>query len=74
MLAGPDAAGLLEPVRRIIDRAPCRAGATVVDGVLVVRWLGPDPAEVRAGYGACVAALMQQADPARSDLPAVWHI
>ena len=74
VLAGPDAAGLLEPVRRIIDRAPCRAGATVVGGVLVARWLGPDPAEVRAGYGECVAALMQQADPARSGLPVVWHV
>lgn len=74
VLAGPDAAGMLEPVRRIIDRAPCRAGATVVGGVLVARWLGPDPAEVRAGYGECAAALMQQADPARSSLPVVWYV
>ena len=74
VVAGPDAAGLLEPVRRIIDRAPYRAGATVAGGVLVARWLGPDPAEVRAGYGECAAALMQQADPARSGLPVVWHV
>ncbi len=74
VLAGPDAAGLLEPVRRIIDRAPCRAGATVIGEVLVARWLGLDPAEVRVGYGECAAALMQQADPARSSLPVVWHV
>ena len=74
VLAGSNAAGMLEPVRRIIDRAPCRAGVTVVGGVLVARWLGPDPAEVRAGYGECAAALMQQADPVRTGLPVVWHV
>ena len=74
VLAGPNAAGMLEPVRRIIDQAPCRAGATVVGEVLVARWLGSDPAEVRAGYGECAAALMQQAEPARSGLPVVWHV
>lgn len=74
VLAGPDAEGMLEPVRHIIDRAPCRAAATLVGGVLVARWLGADPAEVRVGYGECAAALMRQVDPARSGLPVVWHV
>jgi urease accessory protein len=68
------AAGLLEPVRHIIDQALCRAGATVVGGVLVARWLGSDPAEVRAGYGECAAALMHQTGPARPGPPVVWHV
>ena len=67
-----DAANTIETARRFIERSGMRAGASVVNGVLLTRFLGRDTLAVRrdlarfiAGFRAVVGGL-----PAR--LPRVW--
>jgi urease accessory protein len=44
----PDAADRLDLARALLDQQKVRSGATCVGPVLVLRWLGQDPAAVRA--------------------------
>jgi urease accessory protein len=71
--AGPGACGRLELARDLLERAE-GAGATAVNDLLVVRWLGTDPLLLRrsfarfwGGFRAAVAGL----PPA---LPRLWHV
>ena len=74
--AGGDA-----PRRLDFARAACagagrglRAAATLVNGVLVVRWLGRDPAGVRAAFGEFWRAFRAEALGRPPRLPVLWHV
>jgi urease accessory protein len=51
-----------------------RAGATVVNGLLVARWLGPDPLALRRGYAELACHLRDAAMGLPARLPRLWHI
>lgn len=55
--AAADAHEWLEGVRAVLAAAPSRSGATSMPGVLIVRWLGPDPAVLRRQVAALAAYL-----------------
>jgi len=72
--AGADAAAWLDLARALTAQEGVRAGATLCGTVLVMRWLGAEPAKVRTafekfwtGFRAAVADL-----PPR--LPRLWHV
>jgi urease accessory protein len=62
---GPDAALRLEAARAVLDAD--RAGATLINGVLICRMLAPDGAALRATILRLLAALRDGAAP-----PRVW--
>jgi urease accessory protein UreH len=62
-----------EPFASAISTPPAvRAGATLLPGLLVARWLGPDAAEVRRALGRFVRSFRAQV--LRRPLPALWHV
>lgn len=76
LYCGPDAADRLERAR---DGLPTggdglRTGATLVNGVLLVRWLDTDAARLRAAFGAFWAYFRHAAGAGEARLPRLWHI
>ncbi len=75
---GADAKTLVEAARGLLERtgaAPeVRAACTAFDNLLLVRWLGPDPAEVRQSLGAFWAAFRALAGSRPGTLPTLWRI
>ncbi len=74
--AGADAEARLDEARAAAAAAPAglRAAATVVNGVLIGRWLGADPAAARAAFGAFWAAFRAAAFGRPPQLPTIWRI
>src|SRR5262249_32710171 len=74
LYAGPDAADHLPLARKLTAAAGCRAGATLVNGTLLARFLAEDPAMLRSDLVAYVSALRHAAagHPARP--PRQWRI
>ncbi|TLU70608.1 urease accessory protein UreD [Lichenicoccus roseus] len=69
VLAGPDAAAQLEPVRALLDIAPgVEAGASAWDGMLVIRILAREAAALRA----CILHVLSLLRDGRP-LPQVWR-
>lgn len=64
----------LEAARELLARTAgaFRAGATAFEHLLLVRWLGRDPAEVRRAFGAFWAAFRELALGRPARLPAIW--
>jgi urease accessory protein len=50
-----------------------RAGVTVVNSLLVTRWLGPDPLALRRAYGELACHLRQATMGLPARLPRLWH-
>lgn len=73
--AGPDAAKQLATARRILEETggKSRCGATVVGGLLLVRWLG-DAYPLRRAFGAFWAAFRHAAGGLPPALPRLWHV
>ncbi len=79
ILAPPegDPQGFVEAARSVQRQSLAqglRAGVTAVGGLLVARWLGPDPLALRRAYGdlACHLRAAAMGLPAR--LPRLWHV
>jgi len=51
-----------------------RAGATVVNGMLVARWLGRDAADLRRAFGDFWAGFRAAAGGKRPALPRLWYV
>ncbi len=66
LYVAPDAADRLDVVRLALDAAECDHGASARGGVLIVRFLGPDPAGVRDGMIRAIGQLSAR------PLPRVW--
>jgi urease accessory protein len=74
VLAGGDSAPLLDGVRAAQEGYQGRTGATLVNGLLVARWLDDDAARLRKSFGAVWAALRHQAAGLPPKLPRLWEI
>lgn len=72
--AGDDAPRHLDGARRLATAPGLRAGATLVNGVLVVRWLADDPAAARAAFGKFWRAFRAAALGRPPRLPTIWRI
>ena len=70
----------LEKAREILARTGSaaghgpRSGATLVNGVLVMRWIGPDAAEVRGAFGAFWQEFRAAIGGLPGRLPRLWHV
>ena len=73
---GDDAADLLEGARASLgdDGDELRGGATLVNGVLILRWLGRDAFTLRRAYGSFWEAFRQEAAGLPGSLPRLWHM
>jgi urease accessory protein len=74
LYVGEDGAALLPRARALTDDGPSRAGATLVNGVLLARFLGPRAADVREHLGRYLSGLRQAALGLPARLPRVWGI
>lgn len=74
VLAGGDAAPLLDRVRQAQDGYGGRAGATIVNGILLARWLDGDAARLRRNFGQAWASLRHAAAGLPQRLPRLWEI
>jgi len=72
---GPGAEQRLALLRDLMVLAPAevRCAATVVNGVLVARWLAPDAMELRPSLAAAWMALRKDARDLAPRLPSFWH-
>jgi urease accessory protein len=72
LYVGEDAASLLGTARNLAASDTCRGGATVVNGVLLARFLGA-AAGARAAVMHYVAGLREKAGGLPARLPRLWH-
>ena len=71
--AGADAAAQLERARALLEPAESRAAATVVNGILLARFVGRDAAAVRRDLIQYLCGLRQAAGGWPPRLPRVWY-
>jgi urease accessory protein len=74
VLAAPDPDGLCCLVRSLLEDHQGRAGASVINDLLIVRWLDEDGARLRKSYGMVWAALRQAAAGLPNILPRIWEV
>lgn len=75
LLAGPGGAGHLDLVREAMGGlAGVRAGASVVDGLLVMRALGREARDVRRAYASLWSTLRSAAAGLPARLPRLWEV
>ena len=72
--AGPDAPERLDLARELLATALVRAGATVVDDVLVARLLGEDPLALRGAFALFWAHFRAAVAGLPPVLPRLWHV
>ena len=68
-----DAAMHLDLARALLEPAESRAAATVVNGILLARFVGRDPAAVRGDLIRYLCGLRQAAGGWPAHLPRVWY-
>jgi urease accessory protein len=71
---GPDAAAFLALAREAVQADGVRAGATLCGPVLIARWLGAEPADVRCAFGAYWMRLRAAAGGLPARLPRLWYV
>ncbi len=71
-----DAGALLDTARGLLESGDTklRAGASIVNGVLVARWLAHDPFILRRGFGAFWSAFRGKAAGLPCRMPRLWEI
>jgi len=75
VLVCDEAASHLEIAREIAAQASgVRASATVVNGVLLIRWLSEDPQRLRQAFDQGWCKLRQTVGGYAPQLPRLWHI
>ncbi len=77
VFAGPDAGSALPTAQALIDDQrshDLRSAATIVGGVLVVRWIGRDAARLRVAFGTFWAAFRHQVAGRERRLPRLWMV
>lgn len=72
--AAPEAADRLDLARDLLEDRAVRAGATLVNGLLVVRWLAPDPLALRRAFALFWARFRAAAAGLPPALPRLWHV
>ena len=71
---GPDAAVHRDLAREAAASPGVRSGATLCGPVLIARWLGREPADVRRAFGAYWMRLRAVAGGLAPRLPRLWHV
>lgn len=72
---GPDAASHLEAAKELAAGDDgVRAGATLVNGVLVARWLSADPMALRRAFADWWIAMRKRAGGLPENLPRLWYV
>ncbi len=69
--------GLVEGARTVQQQSlsqGLRAGVTAVGGLLVARWLGPDPQAMRRAFADLACHLREAAMGLPAHLPRLWHV
>jgi urease accessory protein len=76
LYVAPDVKEQLKLTRQLLGETPesVRAGVTSFDGLLVARWLGANPAEVRGAFGWFWARFRAGAIGKAERLPTIWNI
>ena len=72
--AAPDAEDRLDLARGLLPGEPVRSGATVVNGLLVARFLAPDPLALRRAFALFWAGFRAAAAGLPPALPRLWHV
>ncbi len=73
--AGPDSQARLADARAALDDNPdVRSGATAVNGVVVVRFMGRDARTLRAAFGKFWATFRNRVSGLPAVLPRLWHV
>jgi urease accessory protein len=72
--AAPDATGRLDLARGLLPGDPVRSGATVVNGLLVARFLAADPLALRRAFALFWARFRAAAAGLPPALPRLWHV
>jgi len=71
---GPDSGDQLDLARELVAQDGVRSGATLCGSVLVVRWLGRDPADVRRAFEKFWMDFREAAGQLPPRLPRLWHV
>lgn len=71
---GPDAADHRGLAREAAASSGVRSGATLCGPVLIARWLGREPADVRRAFGVYWMRLRAAAGGLAPRLPRLWHV
>ena len=76
LYVGADAPRCLDLARDLLERTAgaLRAGATAFEHLLLARWLGRDPAEVRRAFGAFWTGFRNATLSRPAALPAIWSV
>src|SRR5919199_5765220 len=72
--AGPDGGGRLDAARGLLEAEGVRTGATVVNGVLVARWLAEEPRRLRTAFGHFWASFRAEVGGLPALLPCLWDV
>jgi len=72
--AGPQAASFLPVAREIAEAAPAEGGATMVNGLLLLRFLAEDAAVLRRAVVQAAGALRSAIAGLPETLPRVWQV
>ena len=73
LYAGPDSGEFLDPVRSVLEDAAEGCGATLLDGLLIVRLLDADPPRLRSRALGIAGLIRHGAAGISRTLPRVWH-
>jgi len=73
--AADDAGDFLDVARELLPaEAGLRVGATFVGGLLLIRWLGREPLQLRNHFGRFWADFRNQVAGLPAQLPRLWHV
>ncbi len=72
--AAGDAETHLDAARRLLAAPGVRAGATLVEGILILRWIGADSFRLRIAFGRFWAGFRRLAGGYSACLPRLWHV
>ena len=73
LYAGADAPQQLLEARQLLDQCNLPCGATSLDGIMLVRIMAADAAELRAAVMNLIAGIRRSAASLPARLPRVWH-
>jgi urease accessory protein len=72
LYAGADASQQLAEARRLLGECELACGATSLDGIMLVRIMATDAAELRAAVMSLIAGIRQNAAALPARLPRIW--
>ena len=73
LYVGPDAPQQLVEARELLGQSDLPCGATSLDGIMLVRIMAADAAELRAAVMRLIAGIRHTAASLPARLPRVWH-